>query len=63
MRDQSYVISPGRYHVTLTLVGRPTLHGWWGNEDVARSQVRDLVGQHGRPGTRITLDTRRPVPC
>lgn len=47
--------SPGRYHVTLLLAGRPTLHGWWDDEPVARRQFASLVGQYGRPGARVTL--------
>ncbi|MEV8548299.1 hypothetical protein AB0L04_00390 [Streptomyces glaucescens] len=47
--------TPDRYHVTLTLAGRPALHGWWGSEQVARSQFTSLVGQYGQPGARVTL--------
>jgi hypothetical protein len=44
-----------RFHVTLTLAGRPTLHGWWGSEPIARAQFLALVGRYGQPGSRITL--------
>lgn len=46
---------PGRYHLTLTLDGRPTLHGWWESEPIARRQFASLVGQYGRPGAHVTL--------
>ena len=46
---------PDRYHLTLHLAGRPTLHGWWGSEPVARRQFTSLVGQYGQPGAHVTL--------
>jgi hypothetical protein len=48
-------MNPARFHVTLTLEGRPTLHGWWGSEPIARSQFLALVGRYGQPGAHITL--------
>jgi hypothetical protein len=47
--------SPGRYRVTLTLAGRPTLHGWWDAEPIARRQFASLVGQYSQPGAHVTL--------
>jgi len=44
-----------RFHLTLTIGGRPTLHGWWGDEGIARQQFTGLVGRYGKPGTHITL--------
>ncbi|QIJ61390.1 hypothetical protein [Streptomyces sp. JB150] len=46
---------PGRYHVTLLLAGRPTLHGWWDDEPTARRQTASLIGQYSQPGARVTL--------
>jgi hypothetical protein len=44
-----------RYHVTLTIGGRPVMHGWWGAEAVARGKFTRWVGEHDRPDARITL--------
>jgi hypothetical protein len=46
---------PERYHLTLTRDGRPAMHGWWGNEAVARGKFTEWVGEWGRPGAHITL--------
>ncbi|WP_369274542.1 hypothetical protein AB5J55_35495 [Streptomyces sp. R11] len=47
--------SPGRYHLTLTAAGRPTMQGWWGSEAVARGKFTSWVGDRGVPGVRVTL--------
>jgi hypothetical protein len=45
-----------RYHLTLTLGGRPAMQGWWGSETVARRQFSSWIGERGSmPGVRITL--------
>jgi hypothetical protein len=45
-----------RYHLTLTLDGRPAMHGWWGSEAVARKQFSSWIGERGSmPGVRIVL--------
>jgi hypothetical protein len=45
-----------RYHLTLTLDGRPAMHGWWGSEKTARRQFKVWIGERGSmPGVRITL--------
>jgi len=50
------VTSPERYHLLLTLAGRPSMHGWWASEATARSRFRDWIGERGSmPGARITL--------
>jgi hypothetical protein len=46
----------GRYLVTVTIDGRPMLHGWWESEATARRKHARWVGEHSdRPGARITL--------
>jgi hypothetical protein len=48
--------NPGRYHLLLTLGGKPAMHGWWEKESVARRQFSSWVGERGSmPGARITL--------
>jgi hypothetical protein len=44
-----------RYHLTLTLDGRPAMHGWWADESTARGQFPGWVGSWGVPGARIVL--------
>ncbi|MEU0061067.1 hypothetical protein [Streptomyces sp. NPDC006334] len=44
-----------RYHLLLTVDGRPVLHGWWASEATGRDQFQQIVGRHGRPGVRVTL--------
>ncbi|MEV8033865.1 hypothetical protein [Streptomyces sp. NPDC086182] len=45
-----------RYHLTLTLDGRPAMQGWWSREATARRQFTAWVGERGEmPGVRITL--------
>jgi hypothetical protein len=46
---------PGRYRLTLTLEGRPSMHGWWKTESAALEQRRGWIGTWGRPGSRIDL--------
>lgn len=46
---------PGRYHLLLTIDGRPAQHGWWDDEATARRKVTAWIGERGRPGVRITL--------
>ncbi|MFF3884064.1 hypothetical protein [Streptomyces sp. NPDC001914] len=45
----------GRYHVTLVLDGKPTMHGWWKTKPLAMSQYGGWIGRWGRPGARITV--------
>lgn len=47
--------NPSRYHLLLFLDGRPAQHGWWGSEATARRKFKSWIGEHGRPGARITL--------
>jgi hypothetical protein len=50
------VTDPGRYHLTLTVAGRPMMHGWWDDEATARDRLRDWIGERGSmPGARIVL--------
>ena len=45
-----------RYHLTLTLDGKPAMHGWWAKEATARRQFASWVGERGSmPGVRIVL--------
>jgi hypothetical protein len=45
-----------RYHLALTLDGRPAMNGWWGSEKTARRQFATWIGERGSmPGVRITL--------
>jgi hypothetical protein len=45
-----------RYHLTLTLDGRPAMQGWWSREKTARRQFSSWIGERGSmPGARITL--------
>ncbi|MER5875415.1 hypothetical protein ABT119_05740 [Streptomyces sp. NPDC001910] len=45
-----------RYHLLLTLDGRPAMHGWWSEESTARRQFSSWVGERGdMPGVRIVL--------
>ncbi|WP_217235484.1 hypothetical protein [Streptomyces sp. AC555_RSS877] len=44
-----------RFHVTLTSVGRPTMHGWWSAESTARGKVTEWIGLSKGPGARVTL--------
>jgi hypothetical protein len=45
-----------RYHLALTLDGRPAMHGWWSSEATARRQFKVWIDERGgMPGVRITL--------
>lgn len=45
-----------RYHLALTLDGRPAMNGWWGSEETARRQFTTWIGERGSmPGVRIVL--------
>ncbi|MFE5368240.1 hypothetical protein [Streptomyces mirabilis] len=45
-----------RYHLSLTLDGRPAMNGWWGSEATARRQFTTWTGERGSmPGVRIVL--------
>jgi hypothetical protein len=44
-----------RFHLTLTVAGRPVAHGWWDSETVVRGKATQWIGAWGRPGARITL--------
>lgn len=45
-----------RYHLPLTAAGRPTMHGWWGSEAVARNKFVARVGAYGElPDARVIL--------
>ncbi|NED75431.1 hypothetical protein G3I51_24515 [Streptomyces sp. SID9944] len=47
---------PGRFHLLLTSIGRPMVHGWWGSEATARRKFVGWVGEYGgMPEVRITL--------
>jgi len=47
---------PDRYHLVLTLDGRPAMQGWWPLETTARRQFSAWVGERGSmPGVHITL--------
>ncbi|MFF7142219.1 hypothetical protein ACFZB5_13355 [Streptomyces nodosus] len=47
---------PARFHLTLTAVGRPAMHGWWASEATARHKATSWIGEYGSlPGARITL--------
>ncbi|MEU3957578.1 hypothetical protein AB0F45_35715, partial [Streptomyces achromogenes] len=55
---------PGRYHLLLTMDGRPVQHGWWNREETARDKFRRWIGERGgRPGTASPSSMRRPVLC
>ncbi|MDF6042106.1 hypothetical protein LRD69_07990 [Streptomyces sp. JH14] len=45
-----------RYHLTLTIGGRPIMHGWWPELKFAERKFAAWVGERGSvEGTRITL--------
>lgn len=46
---------PERFHLAVSLDGRPVLDGWWGSEKTARKKWAEAVGEYGRDGARITL--------
>ncbi|MFF1301076.1 hypothetical protein [Streptomyces sp. NPDC058296] len=45
-----------RYHLTLTIEGRPVMRGWWSELKTAERKFAAWVGERGGvAGTRITL--------
>lgn len=45
-----------RYHLTLTADGRPVMHGWWADEQVARRKLTGWIGEYASmPGARVAL--------
>lgn len=45
-----------RYHLTLSLDGKPARHGWWGSERTARLKCAEWIGEPGNAGhVRVTL--------
>ncbi|MGI5436833.1 hypothetical protein ACQEV4_04995 [Streptomyces shenzhenensis] len=45
-----------RYHLILTIDGRPFMHGWWRDRAVANRKFRSWVGEYGSlPGAHIVL--------
>ncbi|MFD7997316.1 hypothetical protein [Streptomyces mexicanus] len=46
---------PGRFHLTLSVAGRPVLDGWWDSEPTARRKFVGLLGEQGRDGVTISL--------
>lgn len=45
-----------RYHLTVTIDGRPVVHGWWSDRTTADRKYRGWIGDYGsRSGARITL--------
>lgn len=47
---------PDRYHLLLTLDGRPAMHGWWGSLATADRMFLSWIGERGSlPGARIEL--------
>ena len=46
---------PGRYHLLLTLKGRPSMHGWWDDKVAAGGQFTDWIGSWGQPGATVLL--------
>lgn len=46
----------GRFHLTLSVAGRPVMHGWWSAESTARGKFRTWIGSYGGlPGARVVL--------
>jgi hypothetical protein len=48
-------VTDQRYHLTLAVDGRPVMHGWWGSRSVAEGKFARWIGEHDRPGARVTL--------
>lgn len=45
-----------RYHLTLTIDGRPTMHGWWGKRETADRKFLSWIGDYGNTDrARIVL--------
>lgn len=50
------VTTPDRYHLTLTVDGRPAMQGWWSVRETADRKFRERIGEQGsKPGARIVL--------
>jgi hypothetical protein len=45
-----------RYHLTLSLDGRPAMQGWWGSEETARDRFRDWVGRAADDARVVLVD-------
>ncbi|MFJ4925239.1 hypothetical protein [Streptomyces sp. NPDC088736] len=46
----------GRYHLLLSVDGRPAMHGWWDRRATADRQFSSWVGERGSmPGVCIEL--------
>ena len=43
-----------RYHLTLTVAGRPAMRGWWASESTARGKFTRWVGS-GVADARVVL--------
>ncbi|MEU0398377.1 hypothetical protein ABZ208_37680 [Streptomyces sp. NPDC006208] len=44
------------YHLTLTIDGQPTMHGWWEDRAVADRKFLSWIGDYGSTASaRITL--------
>ena len=51
--------APERFHVTVSSVGRPIMHGWWAAPATARNKFRDWIGEYSKmPEVYITLTER-----
>jgi hypothetical protein len=49
-------MQPDRFHLALTVDGRPVMHGWWGSEATARRKFTSWIGEHSSmSGARVTL--------
>ncbi|MFF8100212.1 hypothetical protein ACF07S_10610 [Streptomyces sp. NPDC016640] len=46
---------PARFHLVLTVSGRPVAQGWWASEATARGKFAGWVGEWGKPEARVTL--------
>jgi hypothetical protein len=45
-----------RYHLLLTVDGRPVMHGWWAQRPTADRKMASWIGDYGtRDGVRVTL--------
>lgn len=45
-----------RYHLQLTVDGRPVMHGWWNDRATTDRKLSAWVGDYGdRDGVRIAL--------
>ncbi|EST20410.1 hypothetical protein [Streptomyces roseochromogenus] len=41
---------PERFHLILTVDGRPLMHGWWDDRATADRKFRSWVGEYGSLG-------------